>query len=148
MTRRTLRRALTSLAVTSALPLLLLGCPKKTTPSADAGAPPPTASSSGPTVLTPLDDDAGDQDAAEAAPPPHATGHPVNINTAHIKQCCTALRTQAKALGASPEANVLLSFAVQCENVAAQAGGGNAPEFAAFRQLLKGRVLPAGCQGL
>ncbi len=147
MTRRsTLRRALLSLAVTSALPLLLLGCPKKPPPAEPDSGPPPTASSSGPTIVAPLDQDAGEEDAAEAAAPhAHGGGNP---NVVRVKQCCTALRKEGKDLGSSPEGNILIGFAAQCDTLATQGIGGNAPEFAAFRQLLKGHTLPAACSGL
>ena len=46
---------------------------------------------------------------------------------------------------------MLTGFAAQCDLVAMQIGpttGGQAPEFAAIRQLLKGHNIPAVCSGL
>ena len=141
MNRSPLRRAMSMLVFASALPLFVLGCPKKQPEVVDAGPPPPPVIDAGPTQVGPLDDDGGDEAEAEAAAPKH-TGPGVNVNTAHVKQCCNALRKQ---FGTAPEVQALI---LACDNVALQAGSGTAPEFAAFRQLLKGRVLPAGCQGL
>jgi hypothetical protein len=146
--KRSLRsRAMSMLLLGSALPLFVLGCPKKSAPDVPDSGAPIAVIDSGVTVVGPLDD-GGDDGEAEAEAAPHHTGPAVNINTARIKQCCNAIRSQAKQLGASPEANILTGLALQCDNVASQASSGTAPEFAAFRQLLKGRVLPAGCQGL
>lgn len=145
MIRTPAQRAALMIAFTSAIPLLMLGCPKKTPDVVDSGPAAPEVVDSGPTVLAPLDDDAGD--AAEAEAPKHGGGKPVNPNTARIKQCCNALRTQAKGLGTSPEANILLNVATQCDAFAVAATSGNAPEFAAFRQMLVGHTLPASCQG-
>jgi hypothetical protein len=82
----------------------------------------------------------------------HTGGSPgLTSNQARAKQCCNALRTQAKALGSSPEANILMGFAVQCDAVAMQIGpttGGQAPEFAALRTLLQGHSMPGVCSGL
>jgi hypothetical protein len=58
------------------------------------------------------------------------------------------MRKQASGLGVSPEANLLIGFAAQCDLIAAQAVGGTAPEFGVFRQMIAGRTLPAACAGL
>jgi hypothetical protein len=142
MKRSTRSRALSMLVVASAMPLFVLGCPKKNTEWVDAGPPPSAVVDAGVTQLTPLDDDGGDDGEAEAEAAPKHTGPAVNVNQARIKQCCNALRKQ---FGTAPEVQALI---LTCDNVAAQAGGGTAPEFAAFRQLLKGHTLPATCQGL
>jgi hypothetical protein len=84
---------------------------------------------------------------APASVPLPATQAPV-ANAARIKQCCTALRTQASGMGASNNARVVLDLAGQCDLVAAQVAGGVAPSMAPFRQLLQRQsVLPA-CAGL
>jgi hypothetical protein len=131
----------------SAVPFVLFGCPKKPPPPVETvdSAPPPAETASGPTLLQPLDDSL-DVDAAEASAPKHA-GKPGNANAARIKQCCAALRGQAKNLGSSPEANLLIGFAGQCDAFAVAATSGNAPEFATFRQMLIGHTLPPACQG-
>ncbi|MBC7052009.1 hypothetical protein G6O46_23655, partial [Salmonella enterica subsp. enterica serovar Enteritidis] len=80
-------------------------------------------------VLTPLEDDAGADADADADAAKKATGPGVPTNVARLRQCCGQLRTQAKAMGASPEAGMLLAAAQQCDGLAAQAGpGANAPE--------------------
>jgi hypothetical protein len=142
------QRAVIAVSFMGILPLLLLGCPKKPPPPVEVpdAAPAPEVDSA-PTVLTPLDEmDAGDGGEAEA--PKHTYHPPVNGNAAAIKQCCGALRTQAKTLGTSPEANVLIGLSVQCEQFAMAATTGNAPEFAQLRSMLKGRSLPAACQAI
>src|SRR4051812_43347509 len=95
------RRILVVLAAASVLPLLA-GCPKKETPQVDAGPPPPPAEDVQ-TQLVPMDEDTGAPDTGPDAKPKN-TGPAVNPNVARLKQCCAALGTQGKALGASPEA--------------------------------------------
>lgn len=69
-------------------------------------------------------------------------------NVGRLGQCCTALANQAKALGASPEAGMILSAAAQCTALVRAAGpNGNAPELGALRAALAGRNLPAVCAG-
>lgn len=78
-----------------------------------------------------------------------ATGGGGNAGLARLRQCCAALAAEAKRLGASPEAGVLLSAAAQCNALVAQAGpSGNAPELGALRAMLAGRKVPAVCGGL
>ena len=140
------RRTLFALAVFSCMPLLV-ACPKKETPVADAAPPPPPEPEASTVVLTPLEDDAGaDADAAEAGK--KFTGTGVSTNVARLRQCCGQLRTQAKAMGASPEAGFLVGAAAQCDGLAAQAGpGANAPELGILRTALAGRNLPPICAG-
>ncbi len=149
MTRRiSARRAVLMLAFTGVLPLLMLGCPKKPPPPPDVPDTAPAEVDSGPTVITPLDeDDAGDAAEAEA-PKKHYGGSPANGNAAAIKQCCSAMRAQAKTLGTSPEANQILSVAQLCDTFAMAATSGNAPEFAVIRNALKGHQLPTACAGI
>jgi hypothetical protein len=149
-----LRRGLLLLAMTSTMPLALLGCPNKDK-VVDAGAPAPTPTPTptpSETVHAPLEEDAGaDADADADAGKPKWTGPGMNVNQARAKQCCNALRTQAKSLGNSPEAAQLNQAAMLCDGVAMQLGptaGGQAPEFAAVRALLQGKTIPPVCQGL
>ncbi|MDB5220872.1 MAG: hypothetical protein JWO86_8799 [Myxococcaceae bacterium] len=140
------QRTVFALAVFSAMPLLV-ACPKKEVPVADAAPPPAPEVDAAPLVLTTLDDDAGDAgDAADAAK--KATGPGVPTNVARLRQCCGQLRTQAKALGASPEAGFLTQSAAQCDQLAAQAGPGvNAPELGILKAALAGRNIPPICAG-
>jgi hypothetical protein len=137
------------LVLLSGLPLLALGCPKKPPPMAvEDAAPPAPASAPTMTELAPLVDEAGVEDAApEAAAPKKYTGPAVNQNELKVQQCCNAMRTQAKAMGNSPEAFQLLAGATYCDNVAKQVGpAGSAPEFAQIRAMLKSVKLPSACQ--
>lgn len=140
-------RTVFALVVFSALPLLV-GCPKKEVPAVDAAPPPAPEVDAAPLVLTTLDDDAG-ADAADAAEAgKKATGPGVPTNVARLRQCCGQLRTQAKALGASPEAGFLTQSAAQCDQLAAQAGpGANAPELGILKAALAGRNIPPICAG-
>ncbi len=149
MNRFPLRRALTLLAMTLAMPLFTLGCPKKASPvTVDAAPDEPDVIDAGVVQLEPLDDDSGPE-----AAPPAPTGHGgggggASANQYRIKQCCAAMRKQAAGLGPSPEANILVGLAAQCDLVAVQAVGGTAPEFGVLRQMIAGRTLPAACAGL
>ena len=69
-------------------------------------------------------------------------------NLARLAQCCAQLAAEAKRLGPSPEAGLLVSAAAQCTALVNAAGpSGNAPEFGALRAALAGRNLPAVCAG-
>jgi hypothetical protein len=69
-------------------------------------------------------------------------------NLARLAQCCAALAAQGRALGASPEAGLILSAAAQCTALVRAAGpNGNAPELGALRAALAGRPVPAVCAG-
>ncbi len=142
---RPLRRSVFALAIFSAMPLLV-ACPKKDPPAPDA-APPPPEPDTGPTVIAPLEEDAGTPD-ADAEAGPKLTGKPVNTNVARLKQCCAQLSSEAKRLGSSPEAGFFSSAAQQCMTMATQAGStGNVPELGALRTLLAGRTIPPICAG-
>ena len=145
MTQPTLRRALTFVAVVVSVPVALMGCPKKEPPppaAPEAEAPP--ASTPSVTDLAPLVDEAGAE--AEAAAPKKYAGGGMSPNQLKIKACCNAMRTQAKAMGNSPEAFQVTAAAAMCDNVAAQVGAsGSAPEFAQVRAMLKSITLPAAC---
>jgi hypothetical protein len=132
------------------VPLFTLGCPKKPPPPAvEAEAGEPEVVDAGVTQLEPLDEDTG-ADTGPPGPPGHGGGHGGGggTNAARIKQCCNGMRKQAAGMGASPEANIVIGLAAQCDLLAAQAAGGTAPEFGAFRQMISGRTLPAACSGL
>ncbi|MGC4079446.1 MAG: hypothetical protein QM702_20885 [Rubrivivax sp.] len=143
----TTRRSVFALAIFSALPLLV-ACPKKDPPPVDAAPPPPPPAEDSSTVLVPMEEDAG-TDAGDAdADAKKYTGPYVPTNVARLKQCCAQLRTQAKAMGASPEAGMLLGAAAQCDTMAAQVGpSGTAPEMGVLRNLLAGRTIPPACAG-
>jgi hypothetical protein len=147
MTRSPARRAVTFFTVAVVLPVLLMGCPKKPPPVVDAGEPPPPPAASSVAELAPLVDDAGDEgDGAPDAAPKKWTGPGVNANQAKIQACCRAMRSQAKTLGASPEAFQLTAAAAQCDVFAKQVGpSGNAPELNQLRQILRSVKLPNGC---
>lgn len=69
-------------------------------------------------------------------------------NLARLAQCCNALAAQARAMGPSPEAGMVLAAAAQCNVIVQQAGpNGNAPELGALRSILAGRNVPAICAG-
>jgi hypothetical protein len=140
-------RTVFALAIFSALPLLV-ACPKKETPAVDAAPPPAPEPDSAPLVLTTLEEDAGADADADADAAKKATGPGVPTNVARLRQCCGQLRTQAKAMGASPEAGMLLGAAAQCDGLAAQAGpGANAPELGLLKTALAGRNIPPVCAG-
>jgi hypothetical protein len=149
--RRSTARRVSSVILFVALPVLLLGCPKKPAPAVEDAAPaaPPPASTPTVTELAPITEDAGEDAAAEAAAPKKWTGGApaYNANQAKIKECCNAMRAQAKQMGSSPEAFQLNALAGQCDGFAIQVGPqGTAPELAQLRQLLKSIKLPGACQ--
>jgi hypothetical protein len=143
-------RASYCLALALLSPALLMGCPKKEPPVEEA-KPEAAAPASTPeiTELAPLIEDAG-TDAAEVGSKKMAGGGGgggANANQIKIKQCCNAMRAQAKQLGSSPEANQLAAFSIQCDVMAAQVGPkGTAPEFSQLRAVLQSLKLPAACQ--
>ena len=144
-------RKLAAISLVFGMPAFVLGCPKKPVPvEVDSGAAPVATPSVTQTTLQPLDDtaDAGvadtGVDAGKKATGPHQTA-----SQAHVKQCCSALRAQAKAMNNDP---TFTSLAQLCDGLAPQVGpssGGQAPELEPLRQLLKGKpTIPAICQGL
>jgi hypothetical protein len=141
------RRTIFALAIFSVMPVLV-ACPKKDPPAADAAPPPPPEPEAAPVVLTPLEEDAAADADADADAGKKATGPGVPTNVARLRQCCGQLRTQAKGMGASPESGVLLQAAAQCDGLAAQAGpGANAPELGLLKTVLAGRNIPPVCAG-
>ncbi|MGH7437313.1 MAG: hypothetical protein ACRENE_16675 [Polyangiaceae bacterium] len=142
------RRMLTFVAVVALVPVgltTLTGCPKKEAPPPPVPeAAPPPASTPEVTELAPLADEGGAD--AEAGAPKKWTGPGMSANQVKIKACCNAMRTQAKAMGSSPEAFQVNSAATMCDTMAAQVGAsGTAPEFAQIRAVLKSIQLPAAC---
>ena len=133
-----------------ALPAVWAGCSKKPEPVVEQPKPEPPAPAPTPEVteLAPLVDDAGvDAAAPVAKKPAGGGGGGANANQLKVKQCCNAMRAQAKQLGSSPEANQINAFALQCDIIAGQVGPqGNAPEFNQLRAVLKSIKLPAACQ--
>jgi hypothetical protein len=130
-------------------PFFALGCPKKPPPPPELeAAAEPEVIDAGVTQLEPLDEDSGPEAGPPAPPPRGGTAGGGGTNAARIRQCCNGMRKQATGLGPSPEANILVGLAVQCDLIAAQAAGGTAPEFGVLRQMLSGRTLPAACGGL
>jgi hypothetical protein len=149
MMRSPVRRTLVFLAFSTFFPVLVMGCPKKEPAVEDAGAPPPPPASTTVTELAPLGDDGGpDADAApEAGKKPSGGGGGYNSNQLKIKECCSAMRAQAKSLGSSPEGFQINALAAQCDMFATQVGpAGNAPELNQLRQILKSVKLPSACQ--
>ena len=123
----------------------LAACDKhKPVPIVDAAPPAPTPAPTPETIAPVTDDDAGADAGVDAGHKP--TGVFVDPKVARIKQCCGALRGQAKALGPSPEAGLFTGAAAQCDAIAAQAGAkGTAPELGFLPTL---RTVPPICQGL
>jgi hypothetical protein len=131
-----------------AFPVFVTGCPKKQPPVVDAGEAPPPPAATSVTELAPLTDDGGDDGGDAAAEAGKKwTGPAVNANQAKIMACCSAMRAEARKLGASPEAFQLTAAAQQCDVFAKQVGpAGNAPELNQLRQVLRSVKLPAACQ--
>jgi hypothetical protein len=136
-----------ALAVFAALPLAV-ACEQHHVVVSDAGLVATAAVDAAPAEDGYDAADAWDAwDAADAADAKKVgVGLPTNV--VRLKQCCGQLRTQAKAMGASPEAGFLLGAAAQCDTIAAQAGpNGNAPELGLLKAALAGRSLPPVCAG-
>jgi hypothetical protein len=124
---------------------MLAGCPKKPDVTVPDAAPVAVVVPDAAPVDLTTTDDSGVDAGIDAALPAHHPGG--NANVAKIKACCNALRTQAKAMGSSPEGGVILGIASQCDAVAVQAGtAGTAPELAVIRNMMKGRTIPSVCQ--
>lgn len=127
-------------------------CKKDPPPVVVVDSGPPPVIDAAPAEIAPLDEfDAGaDVDAADAAKKP--TGSGLTTSQLRAKQCCNALRNQAKALGNSPESAQLIQLATMCDTIALNLGpskGGSAPELEPIRQILKGKAtLPPLCSGL
>ena len=125
--------------------VLVEACKQPAPAVVDAGAPAPAATDAAPTFLTPLDEDAAPPVDAAVAVVHKPGGAGLSVNQARAKQCCNALKAQA---GTDP---ILAGLVAQCNTIAMQMGpstGGEAPEFAPLRAFLKGKNMPAICQGL
>jgi hypothetical protein len=138
--------ALPTCAFAFAFAIQAVGCNKPAPAVTFDAAPPPAVTSAAPAVLVPMDEmDAGVADSAPPPAPAHHPGSTLSVNQARAKQCCNALKSQA---GTDP---ILAGLVAQCNTIAMQMGpsaGGEAPEFAPLRQLLKAKNMPAICQGL
>ncbi len=113
----------------------------------DAGVPTavPTVVPTVPSLEPPPEEDAGTVDAGTDA---GKKGAALPTNVTRLRQCCAQLAIEARKLGASPEAGILLGAAGQCNGLATQAGAsGTAPELGAIRTALKGRTVPPVCAG-
>ncbi len=145
------RRSALAMLAAVCMPVVLFGCPKKTNPVQDAAPAPTPTPTMTEAVLAPIEDDAGDAAEEEAAAKPVYHGSGLTTNQLRIKQCCNALRSQAKTMGNSPEAMQITQAATLCDGVVLAVGnqkGGQAPEFAPVRQMLTGKTIPAVCKGL
>lgn len=144
-------RGVLALACASAFPFVVLACKKEPPPPVVEVAPPAPVEVASTVALAPLVEDAGPDATDASTVAKKVGGGGGTVNQSHAKQCCNALRSQAKALGASPEAAQIQGIAAMCDGIAAQLGptaGGQAPELAPLRAMLKGKTLPAMCQGL
>lgn len=141
------RRTIFALAVFSAMPLLV-ACPKKETPPPPEAAAPPPEEDAAPTVLEPIEEDAGEDAGEDADAGKKFTGKPVNTNVARLKQCCNQLAIQAKAMKNTPEGGLFQQAAASCNATAASLGpNANAPEMGAIKTILAGRNIPPICAG-
>lgn len=144
-------RVLSLLVLTSVLPLAVLGCPNKDKGTPDAAPAPTPTPTPTETALAPLVEDSGPEDSGADTGRKVATGPGINVNQARVKQCCSALRAQAKSLGTAPEAANLTNAAAMCDQLAMGVGpsaGGQIPELAPLRAMLQGKTIPPLCQGL
>jgi hypothetical protein len=146
MRQRRLPVTLSAILVACAgLGVLLAACKQPGPAVVDAGPPAPAATDAAPAVLVPLDEDAAPPVDAAVAVVHKSGGAGLSVNQARAKQCCNALKTQS---GTDP---ILAGLVAQCNTIAMQMGpstGGEAPEFAPLRAFLKGKNMPAICQGL
>ena len=141
------RRTLFALAAVSAAPLLA-ACPdKKPPPVVEAAAPPPPENTA-PTELVPIEPVADEDAGVDAGPPAKKAAPQISVTMARLKQCCSQLRAQARALGNSPESGVIKGAAAQCDTLAKGVGpGGNVPELGVIKNLLAGHTIPPVCRG-
>jgi len=153
MTRPSLRarhtnwyqKLLIAIAVAGIVPTLA-GCPKKAQPVVVDAEPPQVVVDAAPTVLEPIEVDAGVDAAPEASHHPGG-GKPVDPIVGRLAQCCSALSKQAKDNGNPPD----LMPAVNTCNATVQQlkSNPNAPELNALRPLLKMvKNLPGLCAGI
>jgi hypothetical protein len=128
------------------------GCKKDTPVPVVFDSGPPPVIDAAPAEILPLDtlDAAVEVDAADAAKKP--TGSGLTLSQQRAKQCCNALRSQAKAMGNSPESAQLVGLATMCDTIAMNLGpskGAQAPELEPIRAILRGKpTLPPLCSGL
>ncbi len=153
MPRSSVRRVIAFVGFTTFVPALMMGCPKKPAPVVEEAGPPPPPPASTPTVteLAPMVDDAGPDAMTDAAPDASKKwtggGTTYSANQLRIRECCSALHTQAKTLGSAPEAAQVNMAASACDMLVVQAGAtGTAPELSGVRQMLQSVKLPSVCQ--
>ncbi|MFO0677414.1 MAG: hypothetical protein U0169_12845 [Polyangiaceae bacterium] len=148
------RSAFVTLALVGAVPVVVAcsGCKKDPPPPAPVvEAPTPVATVPPALDLTTLIDAGEDADAADADAAKKPTGPGLTNNQANAKRCCSALRSQATALGPSPEGAQLIALAATCDQMAMQLGptsGPTSPEMTGLRTMLKSVKLPPACSGL
>jgi len=66
-------------------------------------------------------------------------------NAERLRQCCNALKAQAKQMGNPPEFGAAIQT---CDSMVAALGpNGNAPELGAIKNMLAGKTVPAICAG-
>lgn len=148
MKKRTLPFTFVVLALAGALPTLA-GCPKDPPAPVVFDAAPAPEVSSAPVDLMPLEDAGIEEEDADAEAGPKKPG--VNLSVARMRQCCNAISSLAKGLGASPEAGLLNGAAASC-NVAANQLSPNSTgaELAPIRAMIKssGKAVPGVCSGI
>ncbi len=132
-----------------ALAIACIACKKPPPPPVveEAGTVAPADSTPQVLELAPLVEDSGPaQPEGGARKWTGGGGGGSNANQAKIRACCAALRSQAKTLGAAPEAAQLNVAAGTCDILATQVGAsGSAPEFNQLRAVLQSVKLPAAC---
>ncbi len=94
-----------------------------------------------PTVITPLEEDAG-ADAADAAPKKYTGGSTL---ASRVKECCNQMRQGVALMGNPTEVK---GYIGQCDAIASQMakGGGTPTELAPLKALLAGKPVPGVCR--
>jgi len=125
-------RRLAAGLVSSVLPLLLLGCPKKPLPEQPDAAIAPVVEDAGLLQITTSDDDAGDAGGPDAAK--KYTGPGMNPSEAKVERCCAHLRQMFAAVPGGANAPEAKTAIAQCESIRAQVKANpNAPEIAQLK---------------
>ncbi len=143
-------RAIGFVLISSAFPLLVLGCPKDK-PVADAAPAPTPTPTPTETALAPLVEDSGPEDTGVDTGKKPTGGGGLSANQLRVKQCCTAIRAQGKSMGTAPEAANFTNAAAMCDQLVSAVGpstSGQVPELAPVKAMLAGKTLPPLCQGL
>ena len=120
------------------------GCKKEETEAPPAPTPTPVSTPTPVTTVTPEEDaglDAGeDADASDASDAKKPSG---NFDPTGLKQCCSALRQNAKSAPLDQQAGYLAA-AGACDGMVATQQSRQA--LASLRSFLRGASLPGGCQ--